>query len=108
RASTIRNPTASVNGSRSAATIGGSTALSAAIRAAAISAWPNVPTVTPGTTVAANSTAAAVTSQVTIRGNRLNLGASGVQLTASPYAVGPLACISRDHSGPGRRGRHPD
>src|ERR1700733_7108061 len=60
--SAARNPSANVNGSLSAATIGGSTAFSAAISTAVTAACEKVSTVTCGTNHAATNTAIVATS----------------------------------------------
>ena len=87
RTSTRTNPSASVNGRRSAATIGGSTAFRIAISAAAMNASPTPWTVTCGTIAAATPTAAADTIQLIASLNGLKRGVSGFQTTSSPYVV---------------------
>src|SRR5215211_4935634 len=85
-ARTSRKPTASVSGNRSAAMIGGSSALSPATIAATTIAPPNPRMSAPGTIPAASSSASADTTQAAARRTGCSRGASGRQ------AVGSRAC----------------
>src|SRR5215204_4703440 len=81
---TRMKPSAIVNGSRSAATIGGSTAFRTATTAATRSA-PAVPlTSTPGRIAAAAQSAAAVSTHDNSTRTGLYFGRTGCQVTASP------------------------
>ena len=84
---TARNPTSAMNGKRSAATIGGRIAFSTAISSAATTAPPKPSTETPGTIVAAISSAAALSSHDRRTRRGRYFGRSGCQLTGSPYVV---------------------
>ena len=78
----------SVNGSRSAARIGGSTALSTATSAATRNAAPVFSSPTPGTIAAAIHTAAAPTAHETSVRSRPSRGVAGCQRVSSPYRAG--------------------
>jgi hypothetical protein len=82
--STSRKPIATMNGSRSAARIGGSTALSTAIAAAPANAAPVVSSPKPGSTHAATARDTAATSQPTTTCSGCGRRGSGSQLAASP------------------------
>jgi hypothetical protein len=81
---TSRKPETSVNGRRSAATIGGSTALKAAISAATTNAPPASMRRTPGTRAPAAKTAPAATSQAKRSRQGRTGGFEGRQTTSSP------------------------
>ena len=85
---TITNPSSAMNGMRSAAMIGGISALRIAIRSAATTAPPNPLTETPGTIHAATSSAAAETSHETRSRSGWKRGRAGSQTTRSPYGTG--------------------
>ena len=85
--STSRKPIATMNGSRSDASIGGSTALSTAIAAAPANAAPVVSSPKPGSTHAATVSDAAATSQPTSTAERPQ--AQAVGLPGRLLAVGP-------------------
>ena len=89
--STSRKPIATMNGSRSAARIGGSTALSTAIAAAPANAAPVVSSPKPGSTHAATVSEAAATSQPTSTRSGRRRRWSGSQFAASPYDRGSIA-----------------
>ena len=75
-----------MNGSRSAATIGGRIAFRIAISSAATTAPPKPSTETPGTIAAATSSAAALSEPRERRARTgRNLGRSGCQVICSPY-----------------------
>ena len=76
-----------MNGNRSAATIGGRIALRTAISRAATTAPQKPSTATPGTSLAAISRAAALSSHETRSRSGRYFGRSGCQVTASPYVV---------------------
>src|SRR6185312_6192006 len=99
RARMRTKPSASVKGSRNAATIGGSSALSVAIRAAATRAWRKSPTLTPGTTQAAKSRATVATNQDVKTWTTLNLGVCGCQAGAWSYACSPASEVRPASSG---------
>ncbi len=89
RASSTRtstNPNRSVSGSRSAATIGGSSALSTPITAAAPSAPPKLFTVAPGRSSAATISARVWISHAPARRIVRMRGRFGVHVGCSPYA----------------------
>ena len=81
---TPRKPITSVSGSRSAARIGGSTALTIATIAATTTAPQNVGMSTCGTSAAATSRATADTSHESTSRVGRSFGASGVQVGRSP------------------------
>src|ERR1700759_918059 len=84
RTSTSTKLSASVNGRRSAAMTGESTALRIAITAAAMNASPTPLTATCGTIAAATPPAAADTIQLIASLNGLKRGTSGLQTSSSP------------------------
>src|SRR3954471_19100949 len=86
---TRRNPRRSVNGSRSAATTGGRSALSTPMIAATTKAEPVRSSSTPDRTDAATATAAAVTIHARIRCSGRSRGVSGFQSVLPPYAPAP-------------------
>ena len=106
--STVTKPSASVNGRRSAATTGGSTAFSAAIRTAAAAASENVPTVRPGRIAAAMNTETAATSQESSTCSSRNRGACGFQVIVSPYDWLLSVTTGIDNCAFLRDCRHPD
>jgi hypothetical protein len=73
-----------MNGRRSAARIGGSTALSTASSAATTNAAPVCSSATPGTIAAAAQTDAAATTQPSRTRGRRSRGVAGCQRTGSP------------------------
>ena len=104
RIRTSTKPSASMQGRRSAASKGGSTAFSAATTAATASAPPYPATSTPGRIIAAAPSDAAVSAHESRTRSGLNFGRSGFQETPSPYrAAGALTVNSR----PSRRASPP-
>jgi hypothetical protein len=79
-----RKPSASMNGSRSAARIGGTMALRTAMRAATRNAAPVASSANPGTTHAATVMDAAETIHETIVRTSPRRGVAGSQRTLSP------------------------
>src|SRR4051794_29372382 len=80
-----------MNGSRSAARIGGSTAFRTAMTAATRKAEPGSWSATPGTIHAATATDAAATTQATKVRTKRRRGVAGSQLATAPYAGWPGA-----------------
>ena len=76
-------PSATVKGSRSAASMGGRTAFKEAMTSAMRSAPPYVSTETPGRMSAANQSATAVRSHESRSRDTLKRGRSGCQVSAS-------------------------
>ena len=93
-----------MNGRRSAATIGGSSALRIAITSAATSAPPKLSTDASGTIVAATSNAAAETIQARRTRKGRICGRPGLQAGRSPYAGWLVCVVIGSHTLP-RRGR---
>jgi hypothetical protein len=85
----------SMNGRRSAASTGGTSALRTAMSAATTNAAPVCSSPTPGTTAAATQIDAAATiHEISSRSGR-SRGVAGCQLTCSPYgAAGVTGCSS--------------
>ena len=75
-----------MNGSRSAASTGGTNALRIPISPATKNAAPTPPSATPGTRAAATQTAIAPTTQARMKFTRRKRGAAGCQRSCSPYA----------------------
>src|SRR4051812_1774141 len=81
---TKTKPVRSVNGSRTAATTGGSTALTIAIAAATKKAPPVASIAKPGSTLEATYTAAAADAQLTMRRSGCMRGGAGSHATGAP------------------------
>ena len=84
-ARTSRKPVTSMNGRRSAARIGGSTALRTPMSAATRKAAPVVTSSVPGTSHTETATATAATTQASRKRTTPIRGVSGCQPTRSPY-----------------------
>ena len=96
-----------MNGKRTAATIGGRTALSAASTNAAARASSKFPTDAPGTIFAASNNAAAETSQASSSRNTRNRGRPTPQVGARAYSCLD-AVMSADSSAYGAKRARPD
>ena len=83
-----------MNGRRSAASSGGSTAFSTATTAATASAPPYPTMSTPGRIIAATVSDAAVSAQDSSTRSGLNRGRSGFQETPSPYRAAGVLTVN--------------